>query len=111
MAAEIKNTFDKQDDESHRINTNMSGADMQISALGMQTQQTIQDIEILHKYNKLKIVDLKLKTALNMLNQDYRVKDYEKDPASLNLDNYVFTEDDVTSDEGEKGFLDGVKAK
>ena len=54
---------------------------------------------------------MKLKTALNMLNQDYRVKDYEKDPANLNLDNYVFTEDDVTSDEGEKGFLDGVKAK
>lgn len=111
MAAEIKNTYDKQDEDSHRINDNMAGADMQVSALGMQTQQTIQDIEILQKYNKLLIVDLKLKTALNMLNQDYRPKNYDKDPSSLNLDNYVFDDDDIPSDDGEKGFLDGIRAK
>lgn len=111
MAAEIKNTYDKQDEESHRIKDNMAGADMQVSALGMQTQQTIQDIEILHKYNKMVIVDLKLKTALNMLNQDYRPKNYDKDPASLNLDNYIFDDDDIPSDDGEKGFLDGIRAK
>lgn len=107
----FRNKFDKTNEDLHRIQDNMEAADQQVAALGMQTQQTIQETEVLHEYNKLLIVDMKLRTALNMLNQDYRLKNYDKDPASLNLDNYVFTEEDMNSDEKKKSFLDGVRAK
>ena len=45
-----------------------------------------------------------------MLNQDHRLKNYDKNPAALNLDNYIFTKDDIPSDEGKESFLDSVTA-
>lgn len=110
-AAKFKNNYDKTIEEHHRIQNNLVGADQQMSSLGMQTQQTILETEVLHEYNKLLIIDMKLRTAINMKNQDFRLKNYEKDPATLNMDNYVFTEKDVKSDKSKKSFLDGVRAK
>lgn len=57
------------------------------------------------------LADIRLKTAQDMMMQDYRLKNYDKNPASLNLDNYVFTEDDIKTDEGRTSFLSKVRAK
>ena len=109
--AKFKNSYEKRLEDIDRVETNVMGADQQISAIGLIIEQTIQEIKILQEYNKLLLIDMRVKTARDMVSQDYRLNNYEKDPASLNLDNYVFTEDDIKSDEGKKSFLDNVKAK
>ncbi len=101
------------DEDLERITTkqeNMAAADYKMTAGNMLVEQRIEDIKILYNYTNLLIADLRLKTSQNMLNQDHRLKNYDKNPAALNLDNYIFTEDDIPSDEGEKSFLDSVTA-
>ena len=97
------------DEDLERITTkqeNMAAADYKMTAGNMLVEQRIEDIKIWYNYTNLLIADLRLKTSQNMLNQDHRLKNYDKNPAALNLDNYIFTEDDIPSDEGEKSFLD-----
>ncbi len=108
---EFRNTMDKKEEEIQRIQGNMMSADMHISSLGMAIEQKIFDIKLLHEYNKMKLAYIKLNTAMAMFKQDYRLVNYDKDPTILNLDNYTMTEEDITSDEGRKSFLDGVKLK
>ena len=101
------------DSDLERITTkqeNMAAADYKMTAGNMLVEQRIEDIKILYNYTNLLIADLRLKTSQNMLNQDHRLKNYDKNPASLNLDNYIFTEDDIPSDEGKESFLDSVTA-
>ncbi|MBE6451004.1 MAG: hypothetical protein E7016_03455 [Alphaproteobacteria bacterium] len=109
--AKFKNAYIQKQDDSDRIETNVMGADQQLSSIGMMIEQMIQEIRLLQDYNKLVLVNMRLKTAKDMLTQDYRLKNYDKDPASLNLDNYVFTEKDITTDEGKKSFLNNIRAK
>ena len=109
--AKFKNAYVKNLEERERVKNNIMGADQQVSSIGMAVEQTIQEIKLLQDYNKLLLVDMRVKTARDMVSQDYRLKNYEKDPASLNLDNYVFTEEDIKSDEGKESFLSDVKAK
>ncbi len=108
-AVKFKNAADSSEDNTYKIQDNIMGADQQVSTIGMAIEQKIQETKLLHDYNKLILANMKLKTALNMNNQGYKLKNYDKNPAVLNLDNYVFTEDDVASDANEKSFLDGVK--
>ena len=99
------------DDDLERLTTkqkNVAAADYKMTAGNMMVEQKIEDIKILYNYTSLMIADLRLKTSQNMLNQDYRLKNYDKNPAALNLDNYIFTKDDIPSDEGKKSFLDKV---
>lgn len=101
------------DEDLERIETkqeNMAAADYKMTAGNLLVEQRIEDIKILYNYTNLLIADLRLKTSQNMLNQDYRLKNYDKNPAALNLDNYIFTEDDIPSDEGQESFLDSVTA-
>jgi len=109
--AKFKNAYIQKQDDSDRIETNVMGADQQLSSIGMMIEQMIQERRLLQDYNKLVLVNMRLKTAKDMLTQDYRLKNYDKDPASLNLDNYVFTEKDITTDEGKKSFLNNIRAK
>ena len=108
-AVKFKNAADSSEDNTYKIQDNIMGADQQVSTIGMAIEQKIQETKLLHDYNKLILANMKLKTALNMNNPGYKLKNYDKNPAVLNLDNYVFTEDDVASDANEKSFLDGVK--
>ncbi len=112
-AAKFQNSLDKEEEESYKIQDNTAGAEQQLSAIAMMTEHKIQETQLLHEYNKLILANMKLQTALNMNNQDYKLKNYspEKNPAVLNLDNYVFDEDDIVTDEKKKGFLDNIKAK
>ena len=101
------------DSDLERIRTkqeNMAAADYKMTAGNMLVEQRIEDIKILYNYTNLLIADLRLKTSQNMLNQDHRLKNYDKNPAALNLDNYIFTKDDIPSDEGKESFLDSVTA-
>lgn len=101
------------DSDLERITTkqeNMAAADYKMTAGNMLVEQRIEDIKILYNYTNLLIADLRLKTSQNMLNQDHRLKNYDKNPAALNLDNYIFTKDDIPSDEGKESFLDSVTA-
>lgn len=113
ISAKYMNKSDKKDEEATETQENTVNAEQQLAAIGMSIEQKVQETQLLHEYNKLVIANLKLQTALNMNRQDYKLKNYsqEKNPAVLNLDNYVFTEDDIVSDDGKKGFLDGIKAK
>jgi hypothetical protein len=108
-AVKFKNAADSSEDDTYKIQDNIMGADQQVSTIGMAIEQKIQETKLLHEYNKLVLANMKLKTALNMNNQGYKLKNYDKNPAVLNLDNYVFTEEDVASDGDKKSFLDGVK--
>ena len=74
-------------------------------------EQRIEDIKILYNYTNLIIADMRLKTSLNIRNQKYRLLNYDKDPAKLNLDNYVFTVKDMPTDEDKTGILAGVTDK
>lgn len=109
--AKFKNAYVQKQDKSDQIETNVVGADQQLSSIGMTIEQTVQEIRLLQDYNKLMLADIRLKTAQDMMMQDYRLKNYDKNPASLNLDNYVFTEDDIKTDEGRTSFLSKVRAK
>lgn len=103
----------KLDEELKSIKTkqkNMAAADYKMTAGNLLVEQRIDDIKILYNYTNLLIAEMRLKTSQNMLNQDQRLKNYDKDPAVLNLDNYVFTEDDIPSDKGKRSFLDDVTA-
>ena len=86
----------------------MASVDYKITAVNLLIDQRIEDINILYNYTNLMIADLRLKTSQNMFRQDYRLKTYGKDPAVLNLDNYIFTKEDVPTDEGQTSFLDSV---
>ena len=111
ISAKFKNSYVQKQEDRDRAATNMMGADYQVSSIGMAVEQNIQEVELLQDYNKLLLANMRVKTARDMVSQDYRLKNYEKDPASLNLDNYTFTDKDITSDAGEKDFLSNVKAK
>ncbi len=108
---ECRNTLDEKEKETNRIYENMLAADMQVSSIGMMTEQKIHEIKLLHEYNKLKLANMKLKTAMSMIRQDYHLVNYDKDPTVLNLDNYIMTDEDVTTDEGKKSFLESGKLK
>lgn len=107
-AATLKLALDEDLERIKRKQRNMSAVDYKITAANLLIEQKIEDIKILYNYTNLMVADLRLKTSRNMFNQDYRLKNYDKDPAVLDLDNYIFTKDDVPSDEGEKSFLDSV---
>ena len=89
----------------------MAAVDGKLTSANLLIEQRIEDINILYKYTNLLIADMRLKTSLNVRNQKYRLENYDKDPAVLNLDNYIFTADDVPTDAKEKSFLDGVTGR
>ena len=94
-----------------RLSSNILRVDLSSSATSLLIEMRIEELKNLFDYVELMLADMRLKTARNMLNQDFKLKDYSKNPAVINLDNYIFTEDDIVSDEGQKGFLDGVGPK
>lgn len=110
-AAEQKKGFDEDIERLTRKKDNMAAVDGKLTSANLLIEQRIEDINILYKYTNLLIADMRLKTSLNVRNQKYRLEDYDKDPAVLNLDNYIFTADDVPTDEKETSFLDGVTGK
>ena len=110
-AAEQKNGFDEDIERLTRKKDNMAAVDGKLTSANLLIEQRIEDINILYKYTNLLIADMRLKTSLNVRNQKYRLENYDKDPAVLNLDNYIFTADDVPTDAKEKSFLDGVTGR
>lgn len=107
-AATLKLQLDADLERVERKKDNMASVDYKITAVNLLIDQRIEDINILYNYTNLMIADLRLKTSQNMFRQDYRLKTYGKDPAVLNLDNYIFTKEDVPTDEGQTSFLDSV---
>lgn len=107
-AATLKLQLDADLERVERKKDNMASVDYKITSVNLLIDQKIEDINILYNYTNLMIADLRLKTSQNMFRQDYRLKTYGKDPAVLNLDNYIFTKEDVPTDEGQKSFLDSV---
>ncbi len=110
-AIALRLRLDEDLERVEKLQRNMAAVDYKMTAANLLVEQRIEDIKILYNYTNLLIADMRLDTSLNMLNQDHRLKDYDKNPAVLNLDNYVFTKDDIPSDEGKTGFLDSVTAK
>lgn len=110
-AAEQKKGFDEDIERLTRKKDNMAAVDSKLTSANLLIEQRIEDINILYKYTNLLIADMRLKTSLNVRNQKYRLENYDKDPAVLNLDNYIFTADDVPTDAKEKSFLDGVTGR
>ena len=94
VASEIKNEIDSMDQSADDNAGNLQAADYQMTSVSFLIQQRIEDIEALYKYMSLLVADLRLKTSLNMYNQDYKLKNYDKNPAELDFDNYIFTEAD-----------------
>ena len=94
-----------------RLSGNILRVDLSSSAISLLMEMKIEELKTLFDYVEIMLADMRLKTARNMLNQDYKLKDYSKNPAVMNLDNYLLTEEDIKSDEGKKSFLDGVKPK
>lgn len=111
VSAAIKKELDQQIEDGEKYQKNIAAADYKMTAGNLLIEQRIKDIQILYNYTNLTMADMRLKTSQNMVEQEYRVKNYEKNPAVLNLDNYIFTEKDIKSDEGKKSFLDNVKVK
>ena len=96
---------------AERLSGNMAKVDLSTTASSLLIEMKIEELKNLFDYVEVMLADMRLKTARNMLNQDFKLRDYDKNPAAMNLDNYIFTEDDIKSQEGQKSFLDGVKPK
>lgn len=107
-AAKLKLSLDADLERIKLKKDNMASVDYKLTSVNLLTEQKIEDIKILYNYTNLMLADMRLKTSRNMFNQEYRLQNYDKDPAALNLDNYIFTKDDVPTDAGEKSFLDKV---
>lgn len=107
-AAQLKLNFDDDLERLQRKKDNIAAVDAKLTAGNLLIEQRIEDIKILYNYTNLIIADMRLKTSLNIRNQKYRLLNYDKDPAKLNLDNYVFTVKDVPTDEDKTGILAGV---
>lgn len=98
-------------EQVEKLTGNMTGTQFESSAALLSIEARIEELKILFDYVEVMLADMRLKTARNMLNQDFKLRDYDKNPAAMNLDNYIFTEDDIKSQEGQKSFLDSVKPK
>lgn len=101
----------ERQEQIEMVSSNILSVDLADTSASLLIEIRIEELKHLFDYVELLIADMRLKTARNMLNQDYKLQDYDKNPAALNLDNYIFTEEDIKSDEGEKGFLENVKPK
>lgn len=103
--ADLKMRLDKQLEDGQLKQENMAAVDYKLTSGNLLVEQRIEEIKTLYNYTNLLIADLRLKTSRNMFRQPTRLRNYEKNPAVLNLDNYVFTKDDIKSDEGQKSFI------
>lgn len=110
-ATQSKLHFDDDIERLERKKDNIAAVDAKLTAGNLLIEQRIEDIKILYNYTNLIIADMRLKTSLNIRNQKYRLLNYDKDPAKLNLDNYVFTVKDMPTDEDKTGILAGVTDK
>lgn len=110
-AVNLKLQLDADLDEAIRFQENIAGVDQKMTSGNLLIQQRILDTQILYNYTDLMIAEMRLKTSQNMANQAYRLKNYDKNPAVLDLDSYIFTKKDVKTDVGKKSFLENVKSK
>ena len=110
-SAKLKNGFDDDLERLELKKDNMAAVDSKLTSANLLIEQRIEDINILYKYTTLMIADMRLKTSLNIRNQKYKLDNYDKDPAVLNLDNYIMTSEDIETDEFEKSPLEGLTGK
>lgn len=110
-AVNMKQQLDADLDETIKFQENIAAVDQKMTSGNLLIQQRILDTKILYNYTDLMIAEMRLKTAQNMANQDYRLKNYDKNPVVLDLDSYIFKEKDVKTDAGKKSFLNNVKSK
>ena len=96
---------------AEKLAGNILRVDLSTSAESLLIEMKIEELKNLFDYVEILLADMRLKTARNMLNQDFKLKDYTKNPAAINLDNYVFTEEDILSDQDQSSFLDNVQPK
>jgi len=83
------------DQKKDDLANNIEAVDYEVTALALQNQQRIQELDLLTEEIKLEAAKQRLKTSRYMQNRDFRVQNPEKNPAEINMDNYVLTEDDV----------------
>lgn len=89
MAAQNKVGMTDKEEKADINAGNVTAAEFRTTSANFLIEQRIQEIKALHEFTSLLIADLRLKTSRNMINQDYHLKDYEKNPSILNLDNYA----------------------
>ncbi len=107
-AAKLKTHLDQDLEQADMKKDNMAAVDYKLTSGNLLVEQRIDAIKTLYNYTNLLLAEMRMKTSQNMLHQAYRPKNYDKDPAVLNLDDYIFTEKDVPTDAGKKSFLDSV---
>lgn len=98
-------------EQIEKLSSNVLNVDLAASSASLLIEMRIEELKYLFDYVEVLLADMRLKTARNMLNQDYKLQNYTKNPAAMNLDNYIFTEKDIKTDEGQKSFLDNVKPR
>lgn len=83
------------DQKKDDLVNNIEAVDYEITALALQNQQRVHELDLLTEEVKLEAAKQRLKTSRYMQNRDFRIQNPEKNPAEINMDNYVLTEDDV----------------
>jgi len=83
------------DQKKDDLVNNIEAVDYEVTALALQNQQRVQELDLLTDEIKLEAAKQRLKTSRYMQNRDFRVQNPEKNPAEINMDDYVLTEDDV----------------
>lgn len=87
------------EEKSDTVTENMEGEmDYMISMQNLLNEQLIHRIDLLHDKIALEVADMKIKTSKEMIDQDYKLKNPDKDPSSIDLDSYIFTADQIKSD-------------
>lgn len=94
LGASYRATSDESLQDSEDAQDDIKDVDTKLTAVNMLTAQKIDEISRLYQYLELKLASMRLKTSQFLVNQPYRLQSYDKDPAQLNFDNYVFTEED-----------------
>ncbi len=74
---------------------NIASADKTITALRLQNQLKIIELDLLHDQILMESSYLRLKSSLDMLKQPYRLLNPDKDQTQMNLDNYVITKESI----------------
>ena len=87
----IKQGLDAENTETEKLANRTGALDGSISAINMNTQVVIKNIEALAKYIKVMLLDLKMKTSQDLAELGvYKQIEEPKDITSFNLDNYIY---------------------
>jgi hypothetical protein len=107
-AANLRINQDELQKAFERWENNTQIVDYSNTSTNVNMRQRIQDVELLYNYVVLLVAEMRVKTARAVMLMPTKLQNYSRDPSQFNFNDYIFTQDDIKSDEGKVDALDSV---